>query len=681
MRFAAFKQNAKDCARSPRRAMRTRAILQIVFTLIAVSATAAPPLLADPVLPHLFSDHMVLQRDRAISIWGWAEPGESVVVTLNSNAREAVASAKGEWSINLPAMHAGGPFTLTVKGKLKTIAITDVMLGEVWVASGQSNMTFALKGTENGASEVANANEPEIRLFTVPRRVALDAQPDTLDASWQVCTPESAAEFSAVGYFFAKKLYESLHVPIGIIHSGWPGTTAELWTDPESLRRDPVLQPIVAKWDAASVETKEFARSGIGIDLEFDDFELLPHEAGAGPQPFSNFDDETARTWPDGSWLYYWDEARDTKFELKSPGRGSSGYDARIYGTYDGATHSALRASFHRDASPIDLTSFSGIRFWVRGSGSFVFKTRQPTIWDEDNYRSSWFHATPDWRPIGIRFADLKQENWGIPEAFTLNAITKFEIVSLPAGGEPRLPPSGLYEAMIAPLVRFQIRGAIWYQGESNALRAFQYRSLLPAMIKGWRYAWGEGDFPFLVVQLPNFGSSPELGDSAWAELRDAQFLTANNTPNTGLAVTIDIGDPKNLHPREKRGVGERLALWALGTTYGEKISYSGPLYQSMKIEGNEIRVKFTNTGSGLEAKGNEALKGFAIAGPDKKFHWAQARIEGDSVVAWSPDVPAPVAVRYAWANSPDCNLYNKDGLPASPFRTDDWPGVTRDNR
>ncbi len=681
MSTAAPAQCATRRARSPRRVALVRSAVRLALIFLGAFAAASPAALADPALPHLFSDHMVLQRDREISVWGWAEAGEHIVVTLNANAREAVANAKGEWSVKLPAMHAGGPFTLTVQGKRKTIVIADVMIGEVWVASGQSNMTFALESTENGASEVANADEPDIRLFTVPRRVALDPEADTLAASWQVCTPETAKDFSAVGYFFAKKLYENLHVPIGIIHSGWPGTSAQMWTDPASLRRDPILQPIVAKWDATPSETKEFARRGAEIDLEFDDFELLPKQAGTAAQPFSNFDDETARTWPDGAWAYYWAEAGATAFELKSPGRGSTGYDARVHGTYDGATHSALRATFHRDATPIDLTSYSGIRFWARGNGSFVFKTRQPTIWDEDNYRSGGFNATPDWRPIEIHFADMKQENWGIPEDFTLNSITKFEIVSLPAGGEPPLPPSGLHEAMIEPLMPFRIRGAIWYQGESNALTAFQYRSLLPAMIRGWRDAWGEGDFPFLIVQLPNFGSSPELGDSAWAELREAQLLTAQRVANTGLAVTIDIGDPKNLHPREKRGVGERLALWALGTTYGEKIVYSGPLYQSMKIEGSSIRVNFTNIGSGLEAKGSEPLKGFAIAGSDRKFHWAEARFEGGSVVVSSPDVPNPVAVRYAWANSPDCNLYNKDGLPASPFRTDDWPGLTRDNR
>jgi sialate O-acetylesterase len=245
-----------------------------------------------------------------------------------------------------------------------------------------------------------------------------------------------------------------------------------------------------------------------------------------------------------------------------------------------------------------------------------------------------------------------------------------------PTIGYPPRPPGGLYEGMIAPLQMYRIRGAIWYQGEGNTWRAYQYRTLLPALIRGWRSGWGEGDFPFLIVQLPNLGSSPELGDSIWAELREAQLLTVKNVQNTGLAVTIDVGDAANLHPPRKAEIGERLALWALGTTYGKKIVHSGPLYESSRIEGNRIRIQFQHTGSGLEARDGE-LKGFAIAGPDRKFHWASARIEGDSILVSSPEVSAPVAVRYAWAGSPVSNLYNKEGLPASPFRTDDWPGAS----
>jgi sialate O-acetylesterase len=304
----------------------------------------------------------------------------------------------------------------------------------------------------------------------------------------------------------------------------------------------------------------------------------------------------------------------------------------------------------------------------------------QPSISDWDNYSVDSVRATGDWKQITVSFKDLKQDGWGVAKAFTPESLSGIRIVSMPVVGDPDRPPSGLYEGMITPLKNFQIRGAIWYQGEGNTWRAYQYRTLLPALIKGWRQAWGEGDFPFLIVQLPNQGSSPELGDSIWAELREAQIFTQRSVANTGLAVTIDVGEAKNLHPPRKAEVGQRLALWALGTTYGKKIEYSGPLYDSMKISSHEIQINFTHTGLGLEARGGQ-LKGFAIAGADRKFHWADARIEHDTVIVSSSDVSAPVAVRYAWAGSPECNLYNKGGLPASPFRTDNWRGATYEKR
>jgi sialate O-acetylesterase len=276
-----------------------------------------------------------------------------------------------------------------------------------------------------------------------------------------------------------------------------------------------------------------------------------------------------------------------------------------------------------------------------------------------------------------VQFADLKQAGWGVPQAFTPQALIGFLLNTASPAGYPDRPPSGLYDGMIAPLEPYRIRGALWYQGESNTVRAFQYRTLLPSLIRGWRKAWNENDFPFLIVQLPNLGDSPPFGDSIWAEMREAQLLTAKTVPNTGLAVTIDVGDRVNLHPPRKEEIGERLALWALGATYGRKIVYSGPIYDSMKIAGSQIRLSFQHVGSGLIANGGGALAGFTMAGADRKFHAANARIEGRQIIVLSPEVSAPVAVRYAWANSPQCNLFNKDGFPASPFRTDDWPGAS----
>lgn len=648
----------------------------LFFLLIFLS----PGVQAEPRLPYLFTDHMVLQEGMGISVWGWAEPEERVTVELGLNTRQTIASASGHWSVSLPAMRAGGPFTLIVRGK-KVVEVKDVLLGEVWVASGQSNMTYALSGATGAAEEIPAANYPQMRFFTVPKKIAVAPEENTLRATWETCTPDTAKIFSAVAYFFGRDLHKALNVPIGIILSSWPGTAAEEWTDPDSLRREPGLRPIVQRWEAEPAGVKSFAAEPAQISLEFDDFELLPAAGSAGtPTLLSNFDEGSSRTETGGVWTYDWPDAATTAFELAAPGRGGAGYAARVSGKLDGASSSSLRASFKSDGSPADLSAFMGIRFWVRGRGEFQFQMLQPTISDWDNYSAEVIRATPEWKEVTVWFKDLKQAGWGVVEPFTGNALTGFVLNMMAPIENGERPPSGLYNGMIAPLEKYRIRGAIWYQGESNTSRAEQYRTLLPSMIEGWRKGFGEPEFPFLIVQLPNLGTSSELGNSIWAELRDAQLHTAKVVPNTGLAVTIDVGDSKNLHPPRKAEIGERLALWALGTTYGRKIVYSGPIYDSMEISGNEVRIRFRYVGEGLDVHG-ESLKGFSIAGADKKFHWADARIEGDEVVVSSKEVGAPVAVRYAWAASPECNLYNKNGLPASPFRTDDWPGASAGKR
>jgi sialate O-acetylesterase len=648
--------------------------------LLSLLGMCAPSLRADPVLPHLFSEHMVLQREAPVAIWGWADSGENISVDLAGKTVETVAGEDRRWKVVLGPVQAGGPFTLTVHGK-KTVEIKDVMFGEVWVASGQSNMTYALSAAADADGEIPKAVNPLIRFLTVPKRISLAPQDDTLPASWELCSPDTAKRFSAVSYFFARDLYSALNVPIGIILSSWPGTAAEEWTAPDGLRRESILAPIVQRWEASPADVKSFAAHPTEFSLEFDDFELLSENPGPSSSlPLTNFDDGTSRTATGGSWSYVWADAPNSALELVSPGRNGSKYAGRVAGTLDGASSSELLASFHADGSPADLRAYSGIRFWVRGNGMLQVQLLQPSINDWDNYSVEPVRATGDWKQITVSFKDLKQDGWGVAKTFTPESLSGIRIVSMPIVGDPDRPPSGLYEGMITPLKNFRIRGAIWYQGEGNTWRAYQYRTLLPALITGWRQAWGEGDFPFLIVQLPNQGSSPELGDSIWAELREAQLFTQRSVPNTGLAVTVDVGEAKNLHPPRKAEVGQRLALWALGTTYAKKIEYSGPLYDSMKISGREIRIKFTHTGAGLEAQGGQ-LKGFAIAGADRKFHWADARIEHDTVIVSSSDVSAPVAVRYAWAGSPECNLYNKDGLPASPFRTDDWPGATYEKR
>jgi sialate O-acetylesterase len=631
---------------------------------------------ADPVLPHLIGDHMVLQRGREIHIWGSADAGENIIVTLTGNTSSIKTDSAGHWSVHLPPMPAGGPFTLMIQGK-KTITLKDVMIGEVWVASGQSNMAFALSGSVNGSEEVARADYPQIRLFNVPKKIALQPQQNTLPATWQICSPESAKDFSAVGYYFARDLYKNLGVPIAVIESAWPGTAIEEWIDADAFRQDSRLKHILD--DAPKSEGEALAGTRVPVDLEVDDFELLRgNAANETAFPFSNFDDGSTHNATGGNWGYYWQGAPDTAFELVAPGRGGKGFAARISGAMDESDDSRVTARFKLDGSPMDLTSYSGLRFWARGNGQFRLRTLQPTITDWDDYSTSLFQATADWQRITIWFRDLRQEGWGVNLPFTQSALTGFSIESLTTVGYPPRPASGLFEGMIAPLLAYPFRGVIWYQGEGNALKAHQYRTLLPALITSWRKASHQNSLAFLIVQLPNHGAVPEQPtESAWAELREAQLLAARQLPDTGIAVTIDVGDPKDLHPHRKAEVGGRLALLALGTTYGKPIVYSGPLYQGMEIQGSQIRIRFASVGTGLEANRGMPLRGFAIAGADKTFHWADASIEGDSVVVSSSQVPAPVAVRYAWADSPPCNLFNKEGLPASPFRTDDWRGIT----
>jgi sialate O-acetylesterase len=648
-------------------------------SLLLLSAVLTPAVRADPRMPHLFSDHMVLQRDIPVRVWGWADPNESIEVTLAGMSQRTIAAGDGRWAVTLSPHAAGGPFILEVRGK-KTVRLTDIVMGEVWVASGQSNMTYALAGAATGAQAVAKADDPYLRFFTVPKRIAVAPQTDTLPAAWELSTPDTAKGFSAVAYFFARDLRRSLGVPVGVILSAWPGTAGEEWTDPESLRRDPVLQPIAARWDASSADDKAFAATPRAFSLEFDDFELLPADSSAAPTRFSNFDDGSARVSTGGTWAYSWQGSPNATFELRAPGRDGEGFAAKISGTQTGADDSRWEVSLRPDGTPSNLSTYAGLRFWVRGNGSFLFQTLQPTISDWDNYGTGPMKATADWKEVTVLFKNLKQQGWGVQENLTLDKITGFSISTMTDLVDPPRPPSGLYDGMITPLINYRIRGAIWYQGESNTDRAFQYRSLLPAMIRGWRTAWKEQDFPFLIVQLPNQGHSPEFADSWWAELREAQLFTVRNVPNTGLAVTIDVGEAGNLHPPRKEEIGQRLALWALATTYKNKVAYSGPLYKDMQVLGKEVHINFDFVGGGLQAI-RETLQGFTIAGADKKFHRATARIEGSSVVVSSPEVDVPVAVRYAWADSPQCNLFNGEGLPASPFRTDDWPGTTFSKR
>jgi len=506
-------------------------MMRFPFRLFATTSgallLAVGLLTADVRLPQVLSDHMVLQRDAPVRVWGWADPGESVTVSFAGQTSATRANESGKWETFLNPMSAGGPHELTVAGRNR-IALSDVLIGDVWIASGQSNMVWSVQRSDNAEAEAASADYPRLRLFKVALKVA-DEPKDDLEGSWRAATPDSVPGFSAIGYFFGRELHKETGVPFGIIQTAWGGTPAQSWTSHDTLKSDPSLQPVFDGWG-----------------------EIL-------------------------------------------------------------AKYPAEQAKFKQ--------------------------------------------AQKMWRMQAARAKLARKELPRQPRA--------------PIGPGHHHSPSGLYNAMIAPLTPFAIRGAIWYQGENDAgrSRGYLYRELFPAMIEDWRDAWAQGAFPFLFVQLANYG---RVGDPHhWPELREAQEMTLG-LRNTGMAVTIDIGESDDIHPTNKQDVAHRLALAARGVAYGREVLHSGPSYRQMTLEGDSIRLWFDNTGAGLKSVGDDLGK-FVIAGADRQFHKADARIDGDTVVVSSAGVQAPVAVRYGWDADPKASLFNRNDLPASPFRTDDW--------
>jgi sialate O-acetylesterase len=629
--------------------MKLAALLVLSFALYAAPALAGSKL----ELSALFSDHMVLQQGRPIRVFGKALPSEPVKVALGGKTATGKADGQGRFMVELGAMKAGGPFELVVT-TAEEIKRSDVMIGEVWLASGQSNMEFSLKGASDGEAELKTADQPMLRLFQVEKAVSSTPM-DDVRGSWKLASADSAKDFSAVAWYFARKIQKEQKVAVGVIGNAWGGTSAEVWTPMDALSADPALVSIADEWNKRPATERAQWSNGFAYDVEMKDMKLVRKDAGASksvgfaPKP-------GAFGGGSGNWAK---PGSTSSFETK-------GDVSHFWGTMQPAAWGGVNTQLD-GGKAVDLTAYDALDLTVRGRGKFEVAFGQPSIDDYDDYRSRPFEATGDWHTVRVRLEDLKQGGWGKARSLTVNAVTRVQINVV----VPYMPeiPGGLYNALVAPLTRYPIAGAIWYQGESNAGRAAQYQKLLPAMIGAWRKAWGR-DFPFLVVELANFmarRSAPS--ESSWAELREAQ-TSVLGVPHTGLAVAIDVGDATDIHPKDKRTVGERLAAWALYDPYGKKLTHSGPLYQSMKVEGGKIRVSFANVGKGLTRRG-DALYGFAVAGEDKKFVWAYAIIEGGAVVVWNDDVKTPVHVRYGWADNPLCTLYNEEGFAASPFRTD----------
>ena len=649
---------------------------------MAVAALAVCPVAsADVRLPALVGSHMVLQRDVPSRVWGWAAPGEAVRVAVGAAHGEATAAADGRWSVDLPPQPAGGPFSMTIAGR-NTIALEDVWFGEVWVASGQSNMEWPL-AQSTGGPQAAAAGCDGLRLFTVAKATSLQPR-DDVTGQWSACDATTAPAFSAVAFFFGQDLHRALGVKIGLVHSSWGGTPAEAWTSREALAAEPSLRPMVADFDAALQDPA--AQKAFAARLE-------AWEAANYHQDLSNegLPKGWARPETDSAgW-----EQMDLPRQWEKAGLAIDGavWFRRAVDIPAAWAGKDLRLSLGA-LDDFDTTYFAGEEVGRTGKETpgYYSVPRRYTVPGRlvkpgrtvvavrvfDHYGNGGFSGSAPEMTLGpAAGAPLSLAGpWEYRVERELPPSTP-DFATQPRYPSPDNPnsPTVLYGAMIAPLTPLAIRGAIWYQGESNAGAAFQYRTLFPAMIRDWREAWGRGDFPFLFVQLANYmARAAEPGESAWAELREAQARTLS-VPHTGMAVAIDIGEAGDIHPKNKKDVGSRLARWALADTYGQAVVKSGPLYDSFALEGGAVRVRFRHAG-GLKADG-AAAKGFAIAGADRQWHWAEARIDGETVVVSSPAVPQPVAVRYAWADNPEATLRNGEGLPASPFRTDDWPMLT----
>ncbi len=633
-----------------------------------------------PLLHPLFCDHAVLQRNQRVPVWGWAAAGSKVTVTFAGQSQSAVAGADGKWLVRLKPMKASAEsrsLTVTNHTTHESATINDVLVGDVWLCSGQSNMEMGVQIC-NATNDIAAANYPLIRLLTVPRLIS--AMPvDSLACQWLPCSPTTITQgvwggFSAAGYFFGRDLYQELNIPIGLIHSSWGGTIAEAWTSRAGL------EPL-GDFNAAMDRLRNEANGKEKIDFNAE-YEKWCQAKDPGTQQGWATAAEVNSSWKAVQMPQPFEQAGlpnfdgivwfHREFDLPADWNGK---DLKLdLGPIDDYDTTWVNGTKVGQMNRYDLIRTYTIPASALKTGKNIITVRVLDTGGNGGFTgmADQMHLAPvgDKSALPISLAGI----WQMRDSAPLSQLPS-----------PPQPPDAnnpnvttvLYNGMIAPLLPFAIKGAIWYQGESNADRAEQYRRLLPAMIRDWRKQFGEGDFPFYIVSLANFQATNSVPrDNDWAELREAQALTAKKVPNCGLALAIDIGDAGDIHPKNKQELGRRLALCALAQTYGKKIEYSGPWYRSMKVDGNKIALKFDHVDGGLVAKGGK-LAGFAIAGADHKFIWADAVIDGKTVVVSSPEVSEPVAVRYAWDINPVCNLYNQAGLPAVPFRTDDWPMIT----
>jgi sialate O-acetylesterase len=645
--------------------------------LLLVASILTGFVFADVTMPKIFGDNMVLQRNKPVSIWGWAAAGEKITVQFNKQQRSAVTDRSGKWQLMLRPENAGGPYQLLIKGN-NTISLQNILVGEVWICSGQSNMEMPIAGwgkINDYEKEIANADYAFIRHFKVPNTISVTLKEDITGGEWKVCNPANAGEFSATAYFFARELYKKLKVPIGLINASWGGTQSEAWTSQAAFEQSNEFKEIADEMKKGNVEETAKKRNEIILANIKKAQGNLDEKANTAEWKNINFDDSK---WPTMKLPGVWED------------NGFPGLDGIVWfrktiniNEADAGQPAILELAKIDD---IDETYINGqkvgsmdkwdeVRKYTIAPGILKVGKNVIAVKVTDNQGGGGIYGDANMMQLAIGNSVLP-----------LSGEWQFRIESMTANNAigtvgPNDFPSLLFNAMINPLLPYTIRGAIWYQGEANAGRAYQYRIAFPLMINDWRKHFKQGDFPFLFVQLSTFGnaSANSNNGSSWAELREAQAMTLS-LPQTGMAVTTDIGNPLDIHPKNKQDVGKRLAAIALHNVYGQPGEYMGPMYRSMKIPGNKIELSFDHTGGGLMFK--DDIKGFEIAGADKKFHAAKAIIKDNKVIVFSEEVKQPVAVRYDWADDASAgNLFNKEFFPAAPFRTDNWNGITIKNK
>jgi len=644
-------------------------IAAVIVTALAVATAIAQPaetpkqLFVSPI----FGDNMVLQRDKVNTIWGWSEPGDTVTVQIGDKTATGTAQADRKWMVKIEPPPAGGPYTVKVTGK-QVAELKNVLVGDVWLCSGQSNMEFMMRQVKNANEELKAANYADMRFFVVGQRSGYHPV-DVPSGNWQVVTPETAPRLSAVAYFFGRKLEQELHVPIGLVVAAVGGTPAETWTSVAALHELKDFEPPLAELKMLADEgAPEY---GNYVNHWYDRYDVGQKEKWQDPK----LDDSSWKTVtlpggfrdlgvPDTPAVAYF------RREITAPAKIPDGRNLLRLGVVEKMDTVYVNGQMVGGSSWVENPRNYMLRPGVLKPGK-----NQITIRVLKTLPDGGFTAKPE--EMKIQLAD----NTVIP----LSGEWKGK-VSVDARPPQPLPmayqnwpviPSVLYEGMIAPITPLAITGAIWYQGAANSERAYEYRKVMPAMIADWRHAFGQGDFPFYVVSLPTFKVRSAVPvEDAWAETREAQAMTVAEVPNTCLAVTIDTGEANNIHPKDKAPVGDRLARCALAKQYGKKIVYQGPTVDKVEKQAGCIRLHFAHADGGLVAR-SERLGQFQIAGADHKWIWADAHISGDYIIVSTSLVQNPVAVRYAWQANPMATLFNGAGLPAAPFRTDDWKGIT----